>query len=39
MKKSGVGRELGTWGLENYLETKQVTRYVVDKPWGYYLGQ
>jgi len=27
MKKSGTGRELGPWGLENYLETKQVTSY------------
>jgi len=27
MKKSGVGRELGPWGLDNYLETKQITSY------------
>lgn len=27
MKKSGVGRELGPWGLENYLEVKQLTSY------------
>ena len=24
-KQSGIGRELGRWGLSNYLETKQVT--------------
>ena len=35
-KKSGIGRELGRWGLENYLEVKQVTTYVGDKPWGWY---
>lgn len=36
-KHSGIGRELGEWGLNNYLEVKQVTRYVSDKPWGWYL--
>ncbi len=36
-KQSGIGRELGEWGLNNYLETKQVTRYDSDKPWGWYL--
>jgi betaine-aldehyde dehydrogenase len=36
-KQSGIGRELGRWGLENYLETKQVTRYVSDEPWGWYI--
>lgn len=36
-KQSGIGRELGRWGLENYLETKQITRYVSDAPWGWYL--
>lgn len=38
-KQSGIGRELGRWGLENYLETKQVTRYVSGEPWGWYLGR
>ncbi len=38
-KQSGIGRELGRWGLNNYLETKQVTRYVSSQPWGWYLGQ
>ncbi|CAN7251228.1 aldehyde dehydrogenase family protein [Rhizobium sp. LjRoot30] len=36
-KQSGIGRELGRWGLENYLETKQITKYVTDKPWGWYI--
>ncbi|KWV41917.1 aldehyde dehydrogenase [Rhizobium altiplani] len=36
-KESGIGRELGRWGLENYLETKQITTYVTDKPWGWYI--
>ena len=36
-KKSGIGRELGRWGFENYLETKQITRYVGEAPWGWYL--
>ena len=35
-KRSGIGRELGEAGLFNYLETKQVTRYVSDKPLGWY---
>lgn len=37
-KQSGIGRELGTWGLESYLETKQVTTYASDAPWGWYLN-
>ncbi|TPE50966.1 aldehyde dehydrogenase family protein [Amaricoccus solimangrovi] len=36
-KQSGVGRELGRWGLANYLETKPITRFVSDEPWGWYL--
>ncbi|XUY25649.1 aldehyde dehydrogenase family protein [Agrobacterium sp. rho-8.1] len=36
-KESGIGRELGRWGLDNYLETKQITKYVTDKPWGWYI--
>lgn len=37
MKKSGVGRELGTWGLMNFLEPKQITAYRSAEPWGWYL--
>ncbi len=36
-KQSGIGRELGEWGLNNYLETKQITTYDGSKPWGWYL--
>lgn len=36
-KQSGIGRELGRWGFENYLETKQITRFASDEPWGWYL--
>ncbi|MFH0128118.1 aldehyde dehydrogenase family protein, partial [Pseudomonas aeruginosa] len=36
-KHSGIGRELGEWGLDNYLETKQITRYDSDRPWGWYI--
>ncbi|MEZ5811929.1 MAG: aldehyde dehydrogenase family protein [Rhizobiaceae bacterium] len=36
-KESGIGRELGRWGLENYLETKQVTKFASKEPWGWYL--
>ena len=36
-KQSGIGRELGRWGLENYLETKQITRFVGEQPWGWYI--
>lgn len=36
-KQSGIGRELGEWGLNNYLETKQITRYKSEEPWGWYI--
>jgi betaine-aldehyde dehydrogenase len=36
-KESGIGRELGRWGLDNYLETKQITKYVSEEPWGWYI--
>ncbi|WP_342364086.1 aldehyde dehydrogenase family protein [Terrarubrum flagellatum] len=37
-KQSGIGRELGRWGFEACFETKQITRYDSDAPWGWYLG-
>ena len=37
MKQSGIGRELGDWGLANYLEVKQMTTYESREPWGWYL--
>ncbi len=36
-KQSGIGRELGKWGLNNYLETKQITRFNSSEPWGWYI--
>ncbi|MEE2861429.1 MAG: aldehyde dehydrogenase family protein [Pseudomonadota bacterium] len=36
-KQSGIGRELGEWGLHNYLETKQITTFDRSRPWGWYL--
>ncbi|MGH7614924.1 MAG: aldehyde dehydrogenase family protein, partial [Gemmatimonadales bacterium] len=35
-KMSGFGRELGKWGLEEYLETKQVYFNLDEKPIGWY---
>ncbi len=36
-KQSGIGRELGRWGLSNYLETKQITAFNSKEPWGWYI--
>lgn len=36
-KQSGIGRELGQWGLNNYLEIKQITTFKSDEPWGWYI--
>src|SRR5246127_256200 len=35
-KQSGFGRELGPWGLEEYLETKQVHINLNEAPIGWY---
>jgi betaine-aldehyde dehydrogenase len=35
-KQSGVGRELGPWGIEEYLETKQVHINLDEQPIGWY---
>ena len=35
-KQSGVGRELGPWGIEEYLETKQVYINLDERPIGWY---
>ncbi len=35
-KMSGFGRELGRWGVEEYLETKQVFINLDEKPIGWY---
>ena len=35
-KQSGFGRELGPWGLEEYLETKQVHINLNESPIGWY---
>ena len=35
-KQSGFGRELGPWGMEDYLETKQVHINLNESPIGWY---
>jgi betaine-aldehyde dehydrogenase len=35
-KQSGFGRELGRWGIEEYLETKQVHINLNEQPIGWY---
>jgi len=39
VKMSGIGRELGEWGLDNYLEVKQVTTYKVKESgkWAWFI--
>jgi betaine-aldehyde dehydrogenase len=36
MKESGVGRELGPWGLDNFLEAKQITSWKTPENYGWY---
>jgi len=37
LKRSGVGRDLGRYGFERFLEPKQITTYTSDEPWGWFL--
>ena len=39
VKKSGFGRELGLFGLDNYLQVKQVTTYTSQQPWGWFIKE
>lgn len=36
-KQSGIGRELGIWGFNNYLEVKQITAFDSEDAWGWYI--
>lgn len=41
-RNSGNGtRDIGLWGLKNFLETKQVTKYLVKEPgkWGWFIKE
>jgi betaine-aldehyde dehydrogenase len=35
-KASGIGRELGRWGIESYCEPQQITRSLGAAPLGWY---
>jgi betaine-aldehyde dehydrogenase len=36
MKASGIGRDLGRWGYEAFLEVKKVCRFDRHEDWGWY---
>jgi betaine-aldehyde dehydrogenase len=36
-KASGIGRELGPWGLASYQQVKQITTYCSSTDWGWFL--
>ena len=36
LKMSGIGRELGPWGAEEYLQVKQVHINLNEQPIGWY---
>ena len=36
VKKSGMGRELGRWGMESFQDLRQVTRWLPDAGLGWY---
>ncbi|MEW9670427.1 aldehyde dehydrogenase family protein [Ammoniphilus sp. 3BR4] len=38
-KKSGIGRDLGTYGFEEYLETKQINVNLKVEPSGFFKGK
>eukprot|EP00277_Geminigera_cryophila_P042517 CAMPEP_0173079002 /NCGR_PEP_ID=MMETSP1102-20130122/14716_1 /TAXON_ID=49646 /ORGANISM="Geminigera sp., Strain Caron Lab Isolate" /LENGTH=511 /DNA_ID=CAMNT_0013950905 /DNA_START=8 /DNA_END=1543 /DNA_ORIENTATION=+ len=38
VKRSGIGRDNGEYGIESFLEVKQVTTYKTKEPWGWYIA-
>jgi betaine-aldehyde dehydrogenase len=38
-KASGIGRELGRWGIESYCQPQQITRSLGAAPGGWYASQ
>jgi len=37
LKKSGIGRDLGRYGFDRFLEPKQITSYTSSDPWGWFI--